>query len=410
MASCPLPPTKKNPLDTQAINNFCEYLQIPSVHPNINYDDCVQFLQKQAKTLDLSIKVHNVVPKKPIVVLTWIGTEPNLPSIFLNSHMDVVPVYEDKWTHKPFSAHIDEHNNIYARGTQDMKSVGIQYLEAIRRLKQRGVALKRTIHVSFVPDEETGGIDGMKKYVHTTEFKEMNVGVALDESAASSTDAFKVYYAERCLWQFHIHCPGNPGHGSLLLENTAGEKVAYILKKVYEFRNEQVQILKDNPDWITADVTTINLTKITGGVQTNVIPPEFVLSFDCRIPPKGIDFEKWEKTINQWCKEAGKGVWVEFDHKESPIPPTKLDNSNIYWVAFKKATDKMGLTLKIEICGGATDACYVRDVGIPAIGFSPMNNTPILLHSHDEYLNVDTFLKGIEIYCEILTSMGNKIK
>ena len=116
-------------------------------------DDCVQFLQKQAKTLDLSIKVHNVVPKKPIVVLTWIGTEPNLPSIFLNSHMDVVPVYEDKWTHKPFSAHIDEHNNIYARGTQDMKSVGIQYLEAIRRLKQRGVALKRTIHVSFVPGD-----------------------------------------------------------------------------------------------------------------------------------------------------------------------------------------------------------------------------------------------------------------
>ena len=80
---------------------------------------------------------------------------------------------------------------------------------------------------------------------------------------------------------------------------------------------------------------------LKGGVQTNVIPPEFVLSFDCRIPPKGIDFEKWEKTINQWCKEAGKGVWVEFDHKESPIPPTKLDNSNIYWVAFKKATDKM---------------------------------------------------------------------
>lgn len=32
-----------------------------------------------------------------------------------------------------------------------MKSVGIQYLEAIRRLKANGVALKRTIHISFVP-------------------------------------------------------------------------------------------------------------------------------------------------------------------------------------------------------------------------------------------------------------------
>lgn len=92
-----------------------------------------------------------MAPKKPIVVMTWEGTQPALPSILLNSHMDVVPVFEDKWTHKPFSAHIDEHNNIYARGTQDMKCVGIQYLEAIRRLKEKGVALKRTIHISFAP-------------------------------------------------------------------------------------------------------------------------------------------------------------------------------------------------------------------------------------------------------------------
>lgn len=32
-----------------------------------------------------------------------------------------------------------------------MKSVGIQYLEAIRYLKEDGVRLKRTIHITFVP-------------------------------------------------------------------------------------------------------------------------------------------------------------------------------------------------------------------------------------------------------------------
>ena len=64
--------------------------------------------------------------------------------------------------------------------------------------------------------------------------------------------------------------------------------------------------------------------------------------------------------------------------------------------------------MKTEICGGATDGRYIRGVGISAIGFSPMNNTPVLLHNHNEYLNVDTFLKGIEIYIQILTSVGNK--
>ena len=46
--------------------------------------------------------------------------------------MDVVPVFPEHWTYPPFSAHKDEDGNIYGRGTQDMKSVGIQHFEAVR--------------------------------------------------------------------------------------------------------------------------------------------------------------------------------------------------------------------------------------------------------------------------------------
>jgi aminoacylase len=52
-----------------------------------------------------------------------------------------------------------------------MKCVGIQHLEAVRRLKESGRKLKRTIHLTFVPDEEIGGHDGMAKFVHTQHFK-----------------------------------------------------------------------------------------------------------------------------------------------------------------------------------------------------------------------------------------------
>ncbi|KAJ8952139.1 hypothetical protein NQ318_018475 [Aromia moschata] len=142
---------QKQALDTQAVNNFREYLQIPSVHPDVNYDACVKFLEKQAKSLGLPIKIVTITTGKPIVILSWIGEEPELPTILLNSHMDVVPVFEEKWTYGPFSAHVDDKENIYARGTQDMKSVGIQYLEAVRRLKQQGIKLRRTVHISFVP-------------------------------------------------------------------------------------------------------------------------------------------------------------------------------------------------------------------------------------------------------------------
>ncbi len=120
-------------------------------------EPCVKFLEKQANELQLTFAVYCPAhPKKPVVTLSWIGSEPSLPAILLNSHMDVVPVYAEYWTHKPFDADLeyDSKNDItkiVARGAQDMKCVGMQYLSAIRRLKDRGVVLRRSVHLTFVP-------------------------------------------------------------------------------------------------------------------------------------------------------------------------------------------------------------------------------------------------------------------
>lgn len=49
----------------------------------------------------------------------------------------------------------------------------------------------------------------------------------------------------------------------------------------------------------------------------------------------------------------------------------------------------------------------VFQLGIPALGFSAMNHTPILLHDHNEFLNERVFLKGIGVYEDIITALGN---
>lgn len=141
----------------------------------------MEFLERQAKSLDLPVTIFYPVNKQnPIVILTWEGSQPNLPSIVLNSHMDVVPVFPEFWTHPPFAAEIDEIGRIFARGAQDMKCVGVQYLAAIRALKRGGnKQLKRTIHVMFVPDEEVGGVLGMMKFCESEEFRALNVGFSL---------------------------------------------------------------------------------------------------------------------------------------------------------------------------------------------------------------------------------------
>lgn len=109
-------------------------------------------MKRQAQQLSLPIEIYFPFDEtKPVAVITWLGTDPTLPSIVLNSHMDVVPVFEEYWKHSPFAAEIDENGNIYARGAQDMKSVGMQYLGAIKAIKDKGICLKRTIHIIYVP-------------------------------------------------------------------------------------------------------------------------------------------------------------------------------------------------------------------------------------------------------------------
>lgn len=121
---------------------------------NLFTEPCVKFLEGQANELQLTFTVYRPAhPKKPVVVLSWVGSEPTLSAVLLNSHMDVVGVYDEYWTHKPFDADIDEDGRILARGAQDMKCVGMQYLSAIKRLKEKEITLRRTIHVVYVPGE-----------------------------------------------------------------------------------------------------------------------------------------------------------------------------------------------------------------------------------------------------------------
>jgi aminoacylase len=111
-----------------------------------------------------------------------------------------------------------------------MKSVGIQHIEAIYRLKiEEGKRLKRTIHLrflillrkfnsqvlkeikyscSFVADEELGGREGMELFVLSEKFKALNIGLAIDEGLASPDEVVPLFYGERNVFWVNFHCFG----------------------------------------------------------------------------------------------------------------------------------------------------------------------------------------------------------
>lgn len=121
----------------------------------------------------------------------------------------------------------------------------------------------------------------MRWFVTTKDFQNLNVGVALDEGMASPDREYVLFNGERCIWRkyrvfftrfrvpiclfvidLRITCPGQPGHGSLLLDDTAGEKLRRLLDRFFAFREQEKRRLEDDPLLTIGDVTTLNLTQI----------------------------------------------------------------------------------------------------------------------------------------------------
>ncbi|EOY16241.1 Peptidase M20/M25/M40 family protein isoform 2 [Theobroma cacao] len=272
------------------IARFRRYLQFNTAHPNPNYADPISFLVSQANSIGLQSQTLELTPSKPVLLLTWPGSNPSLHSVLFNSHLDSVPAEPSKWSHPPFAATLTPDGKIYARGAQDDKCIAMQYLEAIRNLKARGFIPLRTVHISYVPDEEIGGFDGSAKFVTSREFEDLNVGFVLDEGQASTGDEFRVFYADRSPWGLKIKASGAPGHGSRMYDNGAMENLMKSVEVITKFRESQFDVIKAG-EAMNSEVVSVNPVYLKAGIPSpsgfvmNVQPSEAEAGFDLRLPP-----------------------------------------------------------------------------------------------------------------------------
>src|SRR5437879_406677 len=80
--------------------------------------------------------------------------------LLLMSHLDVVPVEPEFWTHPPFSGDIAD-GYVWGRGTVDMKQWTAWHLTVFLALARSGVPLKRDVVLLCTADEEDGSYKGI---------------------------------------------------------------------------------------------------------------------------------------------------------------------------------------------------------------------------------------------------------
>ena len=168
------------------------------------------------------------------------------------------------------------------------------------------------------------------------------------------------------------------------------------------------------------DVTSLNVTLLRAGIQAggrdvlNVVPASAEAGFDIRISPSQ-PCEEIEQILDSWCAEVNavngtcKLTWRHENFALATHYTTSLNSSNPWWEVFRSTLlDRCGVCCRTEVFPAATDSRFLRALGVKAMGFSPMRNSPILLHENDEYLDESVFLEGVNVYVKLLRALASQ--
>ena len=116
---------------------------------------------------------------------------------------------------------------------------------------------------------------------------------------------------------------------------------------------------------------------------------------------------EFESKLRDWTAEEGLSFSIR---KFSAEFVTSFDpQKNPFWSAFHSALQGACKGTKIvpQLFPAGTDSRFLRRALIPVVGFSPLNLTPVLLHDHDEFIAVDTFLRGIGVYEQLIPALAD---
>merc|ERR1712137_360405 len=197
---------------------------------------------------------------------------------------------------------------------------------------------------------------------------------------------------------------GPAGHASRFIRDTAMMKLMTVISKFTAFRDQEQKKLSECSHACgksLGDVVTVNLTYLEGGNsdQYNIIPVEAKAGFDIRVPAT-MDHAKLKEKIRSWTSIPG--ISFEFLYEAPNSPRNLMVPDNVWWMTLTECCKNQQLSTSWEIFPMATDSRYLRQLNIPAFGFSPINNTKNLMHDHNEYIPVDVFIKGVDIMENII--------
>ena len=226
-------------------------------------------------------------------------------TVALNAHGDVVPPGEG-WTHPPYGGEVVD-GKLYGRAAAVSKSDFATFTFALRALDalvaQQAVALQGGIELHFTYDEEFGGELG-PGYL-------LREGLTQPDLLIAAGFSYEVVTAHNGCLQMEVTVHGEMAHAAIPHTGVdALQGAVTILNALYQQNTLYQQVTSQVPG-ITHPY--LNVGRIEGGTNTNVVPGKVVFKLDRRMIPEE-DPVAVEASIRQVIADAAArlpGIRVE---------------------------------------------------------------------------------------------------
>ena len=194
--------------------------------------------------------------------------------IALNAHGDVVPP-GDGWTHDPYGAEVIG-GKLYGRASAVSKSDFATYTFAVRALEALGMPLKGGIELLLTYDEEFGGELG-PGWLLKHKLSQPDLLIAAGFS-------YQVITAHNGCLQLEVTVHGKMAHAAIPDTGIdALQGATAILMALYR-QNQLYPSITSSVKGITHPY--LNVGRIEGGTNTNVVPGKVTLKLDRRMIPE----------------------------------------------------------------------------------------------------------------------------
>ena len=216
-------------------------------------------------------------------------------TIALNAHGDVVPPGEG-WSHDPYAGEIVE-GKMYGRATAVSKGDFATFTFAVRALESLKAQLKGNVELHFTYDEEFGGELG-PGWLLKRKLTKPDLMIAAGFS-------YEVVTAHNGCLQMEVTVHGKMAHAAIPETGVDALQGAVRLLNVLYGQNAIYQQVKSRVPGIKHPY--LNVGRIEGGTNTNVVPGKVVFKLDRRMIPEENPAEV-EAAIRKVIADAASGL------------------------------------------------------------------------------------------------------